>query len=57
MDNEEAPLTGEGVSQEKQCDPSSRDHLMIDVMPIDSVDTGVTKEPSNPSPVGVTTVV
>ena len=51
------PLTGEGVSQEEQCDPSSGDHPMTDVRPIDPVDTVVTVEPSNPSPTGVTAAI
>ena len=55
--HEEAPLTGEGVSQEEHCDPSSGDLPMTDVRPTDLVDIGVTEEPSNPSPTGVTAVV
>ena len=55
--HEEAPLTGEGVSQEEQCDPSSGNLSMIDARPTDPVDIGVTEEPSNPSPAGVTVVV
>ena len=56
-DNEEAPLTREGVSQEEQCDLSARDHPMTDVRPIDPVDIGVTEGPSNPSPAGVIAVI
>ena len=55
--HEEAPLIGEGVLQEEQCDPSSGDLLMIDARPVDPMETGVTEEPSNPSPAGVTAVV
>ena len=54
---EKAPLTGEGVSQEEQCDPSSGDLPMSDARPANLVDTGVTEEPSNPSPLRVTAVV
>ena len=54
---EEAPLTGEGASQEEQCDPSSGDHPMTDVRPIDLMDTGVTKGPSNSRHVGVTAII
>ena len=57
MDDEEAPLTGEGASQEEQCDPSSGDHPMTDMRPIDLMDTGVTEGPSNPSHTGVTAVI
>ena len=56
-DDEEVPLTGEGASQEEQCVPSSGDHPMTDMRPIDPMDTGVTEGPSNPSHVGVTTVI
>ena len=55
--HEEAPLTGEGVSQEEQCDPSSGDLPMTDARPVDPVDTGVTEEPFNPSPARVIAVV
>ena len=55
--HEEAPLTGEGVSQEEQCDPSSEDLPMTEASPADSVDSGVTEEPSNPSPLRVIAVV
>ena len=56
-DDEEAPMTGEGALQEEQCDSSSGDHPMTDARPIDPVDTGVTKGPSNPGPAGVTAVI
>ena len=55
--HEEVPLTWEGVSQEEQCNPSSGDHLMTDASPVDPVDTGITEEPSNPSPAGVTAII
>ena len=56
-DDEEASLTREGASQEEQCDPSSGDHPMIDVRPIDPIDTGVTEAPSNPRHAGVIAVI
>ena len=55
--HEEAPLTGEGVAQQEQSDPSSRDLPMTEANPPDSMDPMVTKEPSDQSPLRITAIV
>ena len=54
---EEAPLIGEGVSWEEQCDPSLGDLPMTNARRADPVDSMIIEEPSNPSPLRITVVV
>ena len=54
---EEAPLKGDGVAQQEQSDPSSRDLLMTKANPVDPVDPMVIEEPFDQSPLRVTAVV
>ena len=50
-------MTWEGVAQQEQSDPSLGDLLMTEANPTDPVDLIFTKEPSDQSPLRVTTVV
>ena len=53
----EAPVTGKGVSQKEQCDPSLGDLPMTEANPTYPMDPMISEEPSHQSPLRVIAVV